>query len=98
MSNRKGRIKHYLGWFLALTLSATCLVAQDQPKAPPVSPQPRDSQQVTPQPVSTTPPGPAPAPARIVLDTSTKATSADEIVITAVGDVMLGTTFPDDST
>src|SRR5262245_14037328 len=97
MSNRKVRVKHCLGWFLALALSAVSSAAQDQPKPSPAPQQPQNSQQVTPQPVSATAPALA-APPRIVLDTSTNATRADEIVVTAVGDVMLGTTFPDDST
>jgi Bacterial capsule synthesis protein PGA_cap len=98
MRDRKVRVKSYLGWFLALALSATCSAVQNQPKTPSTAPQQQESQQVTPQPVSATAPEPAPAPPRIVLDTAAKTNRADEIVITAVGDVMLGTTFPDEST
>jgi hypothetical protein len=98
MGDRKVRIKHYFG-FLAIALSAICAGAQDQPKSQPPSPQvQQEPQQVSPQPVSATVTEPAPAPPRTVLDTTGKATGADEIVVTAVGDVMLGTTFPDEST
>src|SRR5437899_469327 len=98
MRDRKVRVKSYLGWFLALALSATYSAAQNQPKTPSTAPQQQESQQVTPQPVSASAPESAPAPPRIVLDTAAKINGADEIVITAVGDVMLGTTFPDEST
>ena len=44
-------------------------------------------------------PAPSPAPAQVQKDDEARTPNTyDEIVVTAVGDVMLGTTFPDEST
>ncbi|MGC2695685.1 MAG: CapA family protein [Candidatus Angelobacter sp.] len=64
--------------------------------APPSSPGP---QPVSAQPIPTQQPSPSPAVPPTNADNGVRAPSLyDEIVVTAVGDVMLGTAFPDDST
>lgn len=86
-------------WCLAaLSLSTTLSSAgaQSLPQSqqtPPVQPAPAAAPQPSPQGQGASDPQPAP-------HTETASTTAlpyDEIVVTAVGDVMLGTTFPDDS-
>jgi hypothetical protein len=76
------------------TAPATAPPAQASPQISPAVPQPSASP--TPQP-SPTPAAQPSSSAWPAVDISSSP-AADEIVITAVGDVMLGTTFPDEST
>lgn len=91
------RLKKRLWCFLALTLCATYSPAQDPQKNPLPTPQVQESQQVSSQPASVSAAEPAPSAARLALDTVVAPNAYDDIVVTAVGDVMLGTTFPDES-
>lgn len=83
---------------LALPGTLRALQLPQDPKpatssATPVQPTP------TPQPSPSSSPSPSPAPVQATTDNVLRPPSPnDEIVVTAVGDVMLGTTFPDEST
>src|SRR6185312_3821035 len=100
--------------FLALTAVQPCgaIIQSSQQMQPPVvqptplptaaEPAPPSSPVLQPLPAQTTPtPKSTPSPSMpqtIAVDAVPPPSPYDEIVVTAVGDVMLGTTFPDDST
>jgi hypothetical protein len=105
-------LPEYRSWFvftglviLLISSSARAALADQQatiqvtqPTAPPGQAQPQPSPAIQPQRpmLPTVLPQALPSP-RPGADTSTSSAGADEIIITAVGDVMLGTTFPDET-
>lgn len=83
-----GRARHLLAGILFLLVRPCSLAGQPQ-QTPPSTPQPGTQPALTPVPVQ--------APVRANSDLPETPPAYDEIVVTAVGDVMLGTTFPDGS-
>lgn len=83
----------------SLTLSASPLFAETNQNTPPAQPTQEAAPPALPQasPAATPQPSPSPAAPQPADAPVPRAASDDEIVITAVGDVMLGTTFPDAS-
>jgi hypothetical protein len=85
---------HFMCLVLTLSFSALLLLCFAQPVQAQQTPQNVPSS--TPQ--SALPQSlPLPAPTQPKSDTAMLPAVSDEIIVTAVGDVMLGTTFPDDS-
>lgn len=81
-----------------LALAFICFLILALPAAAQATPAPQAAPMVTPQSVQE---GPTPAlvsPQKASEANNPSTAPADEIVVTAVGDVMLGTTFPDEST
>jgi hypothetical protein len=84
---------------LALFTVSSVILAQDAPTQPQqqTQPAPKSQEQSQPQPSSTPTVPSAQQPTQTTPLATQKSKSDDEIVFMAVGDVMLGTTFPDAS-
>ena len=83
-----GRARYLFAGILLLLVRPFSLAGQPQ-QTPPSTVQPGAQPALTPVPV--------PAPVKANSDIPETPPAYEEIVVTAVGDVMLGTTFPDDS-
>ncbi len=87
-----------IGWslvFIAVSAVQPCAASPQNTQPPPAPAAATPVLQPAPIPLSL----PSPVPTQSSIDVPTQSPNpSDEIVITAVGDVMLGTTFPDEST